>query len=259
MENMKTRMKQTSRFYLLFLILLFTFLAFTDLSAQFVPRITIGVDEATSPAEVANSLQILFLLTVLSIAPSILILMTCFTRITIVLSFVRKALGTNQEPSNQILVSLALFLTFFVMAPIFKTINDNALQPYLQGHLTHGEFFEQGIQPLREFMLHQTRQKDLALMLNASRSPRPNNADEIPIQIVVSAFAISEIRIAFEMGFLIYLPFLMIDMITASILMSMGMMMLPPAMISAPLKILLFILVDGWYLVVQSLVRSFAF
>lgn len=243
----------------LVLLLLSLLFSFTDLSAQYVPRITIGVDEATSPAEVSNTLQILFLLTILSIAPSILILMTSFTRITIVLSFVRKALGTQPVPSNQTLVSIALFLTFFIMAPIFTEINDNALQPYLNGNLTHEQFYEQGMQPLRDFMLRQTREKDLALMLNSSRMPRPNNADEIPIAIVVSAFAISEIRIAFEMGFLIFLPFLMIDMITASILMSMGMMMLPPAMISAPLKILLFILVDGWYLVVQSLVRSFNF
>ena len=242
--------------YLFISLIIFNFV---DLNAQFVPRITIGVDEATAPAEVANSLQILFLLTVLSIAPSILILMTCFTRLMIVLSFVRKALGTQPDPSTQILASIALFLTFFIMAPVFTTINDNALQPYLQGQLTHAEFYEQGIQPLREFMLKQTRERDLALMLNSSRMPRPNNADEIPIAVVVSAFAISEVRIAFEMGFLIYLPFLMIDMITASILMSMGMMMLHPAMISAPLKILLFILVDGWYLVIQSLVRSFHF
>lgn len=247
-----------NRIFLVCLFLFFLF-SYTDLSAQLVPRITVGVDEATSPADVANSLQILFLLTILSIAPSILILMTCFTRITIVLSFVRKALGTQPVPSNQILASLALFLTFFIMAPIFKEINDRALQPYLQGTLTHQEFYNEGIHPLRDFMLKQTREKDLALMLNSSRLPKPNNADEIPLQIIVSAFAISEIRIAFEMGFLIYLPFLMIDMITASILMSMGMMMLPPAMISAPLKVLLFILVDGWYLVVQSLVRSFNF
>lgn len=234
-------------------------LSFTCLSAQLVPRINIGVDQATSPAEVANSLQILFLLTILSIAPSILILMTSFTRITIVLSFVRKALGTQPTPGNQILASLALFLTFFIMAPIFKDINDKALQPYLQGVLTHEEFYNEGIKPLRTFMLRQTRDKDLALMLNSSRMPKPNNADEIPLTILVSAFAVSEIRIAFQMGFLIYLPFLMIDMITASILMSMGMMMLPPAMISAPLKVLLFILVDGWYLVIQTLVRSFRF
>ena len=249
-------MKKIILIYIFLGLLLFSF---SDLNAQFVPRITIGVDEATSPAEVANSLQILFLLTVLSVAPSILILMTCFTRLMIVLSFVRKALGTQPDPSTQILASIALFLTFFIMAPVFTDINENALQPYLNGQLTHGEFYEQGIQPLRAFMLRQTRERDLALMLNSSRMPRPNNADEIPIAIVVSAFAISEVRIAFEMGFLIYLPFLMIDMITASILMSMGIMMLPPAMISAPLKILLFILVDGWYLVIQSLVRSFHF
>ncbi|MCL1827379.1 MAG: flagellar biosynthetic protein FliP, partial [Candidatus Cloacimonetes bacterium] len=176
--------KINKSFVLLCLLAMISFLSITDLSAQFVPRITIGIDEATAPAEVANSLQILFLLTVLSIAPSILILMTSFTRITIVLSFVRKALGTNNEPSNQIMVSLALFLTFFIMSPIFKNINDTALQPYMQGHLTHGEFYEKGIQPLRDFMLKQTRQKDLALMLNASRSPRPNTADDIPIQIV---------------------------------------------------------------------------
>ena len=242
---------------LLFIITLL--LSFSTLYAQMIPRVTIGVDEATSPADVANSLQILFLLTVLAVAPSILILMTCFTRLIIVLGFVKKALGTQPEPSNQIIASLALFLTFFIRAPVFRDINDKAFQPYLQGAMTHQEFYNAGIEPLREFMLNQTRERDLALMLNSSRMPRPNNADEIPLPIIVSAFAISEIRIAFEMGFLIYLPFLMIDMITASILMSMGMMMLPPAMISAPLKILLFILVDGWYLVVQSLVRSFHF
>ncbi len=249
-----------NKFQFLFIILfILSIFSFSEVSAQAIPRISVGIDQATSPAEVANSLQILFLLTILSIAPSILILMTSFTRITIVLSFVRKALGTQPTPSNQILASIALFLTFFIMAPIFKDINDQALQPYLQGSLTHEEFYAEGIKPLRVFMLQQTRDKDLALMLNTSRLPKPNNADEIPIQILVSAFALSEIRIAFQMGFLIYLPFLMIDMITASILMSMGMMMLPPAMISAPLKVLLFILVDGWYLVIQSLVRSFRF
>jgi len=246
-----------NRLYIKILLFIVIAMSIAPLHAQFVPRITIGVDEATSPAQVSNSLQILFLLTVLSIAPSILVLMTSFTRITIVLSFVRKALGTQPDPSNQILVSLALFLTFFIMAPVFVNINDNALQPYLRGEFTHQQFYEKGIEPLRTFMLRQTREKDLALMLNSSRMPKPNNADEISLPIVVSAFAVSEIRIAFEMGFLIYLPFLMIDMITASILMSMGMMMLPPAMISAPLKVLLFILVDGWYLVVQSLTRSF--
>jgi flagellar biosynthetic protein FliP len=247
------------QYKILIIISLFLLFSHVPLNAQFVPRITIGVDEATSPAQVANSLQILFLLTILSIAPSILILMTCFTRITIVLSFVRKALGTQPVPSNQTLISIALFLTFFIMAPIFKQINDNSLQPYLNGKMTHQQFYDSGIKPLRDFMLQQTNEKDLALILNSSRAEKPNNADDLSLPVVVSAFALSEIRISFEMGFLIYLPFLMIDMITASILMSMGMMMLPPAMISAPLKILLFILVDGWYLVIQSLVRSFRF
>lgn len=237
------------------IIVLFS-LIICGLYAQTIPKLNIGFDKASSPKDVANSLQILLLLTILSIAPSILILMTCFTRISIVLSFVRKALGTQPVPSNQILASLALFLTFFIMSPVFKQINDRALQPYLRAELTHQQFYEAGVQPLREFMLKQTREKDLALMLNSSRMPKPQNASEISLPILVSAYALSEIRLAFEMGFLIYLPFLMIDMIVASLLMSMGMMMLPPAMISAPIKILLFILVDGWYLVIQTLVRS---
>jgi flagellar biosynthetic protein FliP len=238
------------------IIIILVLLAVCTLSAQVVPKLNIGIDKASSPKDVANSLQILFILTILSIAPSILILMTCFTRITIVLSFVRKALGTQPVPSNQILASLALFLTFFIMSPVFKDINDKALQPYLRAELSHKQFYEAGVQPLRDFMLKQTREKDLALMLNSSRMPKPKNASEISLPVLVSAYAVSEIRLAFEMGFLIYLPFLMIDMIVASLLMSMGMMMLPPAMISAPIKILLFILVDGWYLVIQTLVRS---
>ncbi len=239
-----------------YLFLLFLLFVFLSSYAQVVPRLNIGIDRSTSPKDVANSLQILFILTIISIAPSILIMMTCFTRISIVLSFVRKALGTQPVPSNQILASLSLFLTFFIMAPVFKDINDKALQPYLRAELTHQQFYDNGVQPLREFMLKQTRDKDLALMLNTSRMPKPNNSNDISLPVLVSAYALSEIRLAFEMGFLIYLPFLMIDMIVASILMSMGMMMLPPAMISAPIKILLFILVDGWYLIVQTLVRS---
>ena len=239
----------------LLLVLFFTLILCT-IHAQVVPRLNIGFDRSNSPKDVSNSLQILLLLTILSIAPSILIMMTCFTRISIVLSFVRKALGTQPVPSNQIMASISLFLTFFIMSPVFKEINDRALQPYLNAELTHEQFYHNGIQPLRNFMLKQTREKDLALMLNMSRLPKPQNSDEISLPVLVTAYALSEIRLAFEMGFLIYLPFLMIDMIVASILMSMGMMMLPPAMISAPLKILLFIVVDGWYLVIQTLVRS---
>ncbi len=241
-----------------FIVILLLSLFFVgNLDAQGIPRITVGVGQTTAPKDVATSMQILLLLTVLSIAPSILIMMTCFTRISIVLSFVRKAVGTAPAPSNQIIAGLSLFLTFFIMAPIFNQMNDKALQPYLRGEMTHQQAYTLGIKPLRDFMLKQTRDKDLALMINSSRMEKPDNADAIPLHVIVPAFCVSEIRIAFEMGFLIYLPFLMIDMIVASILMSMGMMMLPPAMISAPLKILLFILVDGWYLVIQSLVKSF--
>ncbi len=239
------------------LIILFLLSIVCIINAQTVPSITLGVEEATSPKDVAVSLQILLLITVLSLAPSILILMTSFTRITIVLSMVRKAIGTQSTPSNQIIVALSLFLTFFVMAPVFKDINDTALQPYLKSELTHQEAFEKGVKPLREFMLKQTREKDLALMVNNARLEKPKSPDDLPLHVIVPAFAISEIRLAFQMGFLLYLPFLMIDMIIASILMSMGMMMLPPPMISAPFKILLFVLVDGWYIVIESLIRSF--
>ncbi|MDD3050835.1 MAG: flagellar type III secretion system pore protein FliP [Candidatus Cloacimonetes bacterium] len=244
-------MKKAYLFTLLFLLFAIA------LNAQFVPRVTLGVGQSEEPADVAVTLQILFLLTILSIAPSILIMMTSFTRISIVLNMVKKAVGTQSTPSNQIVAALALFLTFFIMTPVFVDINDNALQPYLRGEMTHQEAYTKGVKPLRDFMLKQTNQKDLALMINSAKIPRPDNADDLPLQVIVPAFAISELRLAFQMGFLIYLPFLMIDMIIASILMSMGMMMLPPAMISAPFKILLFVLIDGWYIVIESVVKSF--
>ncbi len=241
---------------IIFIILLLT--VFTGLlQAQVLPKISLGVEGTDDPQEVAVSLQILLLLTVLSVAPSILILMTSFTRIAVVLGMVRKAVGTQSAPSNQIVVALALFLTFFIMAPVFKDINDNALQPYLRGELGHQQAFEKGMQPLRTFMLKQTREKDLALMVNNAHMDKPESAADLPLHVIVPAFAISELRLAFQMGFLLYLPFLMIDMIIASILMSMGMMMLPPVLISAPFKILLFVMVDGWFLVIQSLVVSF--
>lgn len=241
----------------LFFITLLLIVSITVVNAQALPRISLGVEEGQNPKDVAVTLQILLILTVLSIAPSILILMTSYTRIAIVLSMVKKAVGTQSSPSNQIVAALALFLTFFIMTPVFRSVNDNALQPYLDGDLTHKEAYKEAVTPFREFMLKQTREKDLALMVNNARMEKPDNADDLPIQVIVPAFAISELRLAFQMGFLIYLPFLMIDMIIASILMSMGMMMLPPVMISAPFKILLFVLVDGWYIIIQSLVNSF--
>ncbi|MCD4828532.1 MAG: flagellar type III secretion system pore protein FliP [Candidatus Cloacimonetes bacterium] len=241
----------------LLLALMLTPLALSAQAQTIIPRITIGVEQATTPQEVSTSLQIVLLLTVLSIAPSLLILMTSFTRIAVVLGMVRRAVGTQSVPSNQIVIALSLFLTFFIMAPVFKDINDNALQPYLAGELTHEEAFENGANPLRTFMLSQTREKDLGLMVRNANLPRPQTADDLPLYVIVPAFAISELRLAFQMGFLLYLPFIMIDMIIASILMSMGMMMLPPVMISAPFKILLFVLIDGWYIVIETLVGSF--
>ena len=223
-----------------------------------VPSITLGVTEAEGPQEVALSLQVLFLLTVLSLAPSIIIMMTSFTRIVIVLSFVRNALATQQMPPNQILVGLALFLTFFIMAPTWQAINQQALQPYLAGNLPAGEAFNQALVPLREFMFKQTREKDLELFVAMAKLPRPDIKEDIPTNVLIPAFAISELKTAFQLGFMIFIPFMVIDMIVASTLMSMGMLMLPPVMISLPFKILLFVLVDGWYLVIRSLLLSFS-
>jgi flagellar biosynthesis protein FliP len=210
-----------------------------------------------APENVSMSIKLLLLLTVLSIAPGILIMMTCFTRIVIVLSFVRTSLGTQQMPPNQVLVGLALFLTFFIMAPTLKEINDQALQPLFSEKINLEQAYERASVPIKEFMSEHTRQKDLALFLSYSGAKKPKTVQDIPLTTLVPAFAISELKTAFQMGFMIFIPFLVIDMIVASVLMSMGMMMLPPVMISLPFKILLFVLVDGWYLVVKSLLESF--
>lgn len=222
-----------------------------------LPQISIGMQSAQNPQEVATSLQILFMLTVLSLAPSILIMMTSFTRIIVVLSFVRSALGTQQMPPNQIIIGMALFLTFFTMAPYWQQVNEQALQPYLDGNLEQEAAMDKGIQPIRDFMFKQTRENDLALFVNLANINRPSGPEDVPTYVLIPAFVISELKTAFQIGFLIYIPFLVIDMVVASTLMSMGMMMLPPVMISLPFKILLFILVDGWHLVIRSLVASF--
>ena len=222
-----------------------------------LPTVSVGVGKATKPGDVAVVLQIFFLMTILSLAPGILIITTSFTRIVVVLSFPRNALGTQQAPSNQIVVGLALFLTFFVMTPVWEQVNREALQPYKSQTISQEEAFKRAIVPVRKFMLSQTREKDLALFVNIAKIPRPKNADDIPTLTLIPAFMISELRTAFQIGFLVYIPFLVVDMVVASVLMSMGMMMLPPVMISLPFKILLFVLVDGWSLVVGSLVKSF--
>jgi flagellar biosynthetic protein FliP len=222
-----------------------------------LPRLELGVTPASEPQEVVLSLQILFLLTVLSLAPALLILTTSFTRIVIVLSFVRSGLSTQQIPPNQIILGLALFLTFFIMAPYWGQVNQQALQPYLVGELSADEALESGIEPIRSFMFQETRETDLALFIEMADLPRPEDQSDVPTHVLIPAFVISELKTAFQIGFLIYIPFLVIDMVVASTLMSMGMLMLPPVMISLPFKLLLFVMVDGWHLVVQALLQSF--
>ncbi len=211
----------------------------------------------SSPENVSTSVKLLLMLTVLSLAPSILIMLTSFTRIVIVLSFVRTALATQQMPPNQVLIGLALFLSFFIMAPTFQQVNEEALTPLFNEEITLEQAYEKASVPFKEFMSKHTRQKDLALFLDYAKAERPTSVEDIPLTALVPAFAISEIKTAFQIGFMIFIPFLVIDMVVASVLMSMGMMMLPPVMISLPFKILLFVLVDGWYLVVKSLLQSF--
>lgn len=227
-----------------------------------LPKIGVTIDPGQKPNEVAGSLQIIILLTILSLAPAILIMMTSFTRIIIILSFLRNALGTQQMPPNQVLIGFALFLTFFIMAPIGTEVNSQALQPYSKGEITQEVAIKKAMSPIREFMLKQTRDKDLALFLKLSKMPNPPQTREqikelAPNTVVIPAFIISELKTAFQIGFIIFIPFLIIDMVVASTLMSMGMMMLPPVMISLPFKLLLFIMVDGWNLITQSIISTF--
>ena len=223
-----------------------------------LPKISLQVEEPQQGGDAAVSLQIIFLLTILSLAPSILIMMTSFTRIVVVLSFLRQAMGTHgQMPPNQLIVGLALFLTFFIMAPVWERVNAEAVQPLIEDEIAYREAMDRGMEPLREFMLKQTRTKDMALFVRLARIQQPANRGEIPNAVLIPSFIISELRTAFQIGFILFIPFLVIDLVISSILLSMGMMMLPPIMVSLPFKILLFVLVDGWNLVVQSLVQSF--
>jgi len=222
-----------------------------------LPKVSIEVGKSAKPEDVSVTLQILFLMTILSLAPAILILTTAFTRIVVVLHFLRQAMGTQQVPPSQVLIGLAMFLTFFVMAPTWSRVNTDALQPYLDKKMSLEQAYEKGVVPVREFMLRQTREEDLALFVKLANVDKPKNRDDVPLHALVPAFAISELRIGFQIGFLLFIPFLVIDMVISSILLSMGMMMLPPVLISMPFKILLFILVDGWHLIVRSLLESF--
>lgn len=217
----------------------------------------VDIFSSSDPTNIATSVKLLLLLSIFSLAPGILILMTSFTRIIIVLSFVRTSLATQQMPPNQVLIGIALFMTFFIMAPTFTEVYEQGLSPLFSEEITLDEAYDNASVPLKEFMAQHTRQKDLQLFLNYTEAEAPATVQDIPLTTLVPAFAISELKTAFQMGFMIFIPFLIIDMAVASILMSMGMMMLPPVMISLPFKILLFVLVDGWYLVTQSLLGGF--
>ncbi len=223
-----------------------------------LPSIQLGMKTSDDPADVSVLLQTIFLLTVVALAPSILILMTSFTRLVVVLAFLRQALGTQQTPSNQIIAGLALFLTVFIMMPVGKQINDTALQPYLNEEISQQAALDNAMGPIRQFMFKQTREKDLALFVKLSEITKPANRDEISMFVLIPAFVISELKTAFIIGFVLFVPFLIIDMVVASVLLSMGMMMLPPVMISLPFKLMLFVLVDGWNLIITSLIDSFA-
>lgn len=221
------------------------------------PGFSFGVQSTDEPEGVVLSVQLLVLLTILTLAPALLTLVTSFTRTVIVLSFVRSAVATNQTPPNQVIIGLALFLTAFVMAPTFQVIHEEALQPYLAQEINTEEAFEAAAQPLRDFMLRNTRGKDLTLFVSMAGLEQPETADDVPTYVLIPAFIISELKTAFQLGFILFIPFIVIDMIVASTLMSMGMLMLPPVMISLPFKILLFVMVDGWHLVTRSLLIGF--
>ncbi|MDP4087916.1 MAG: flagellar type III secretion system pore protein FliP [Bacillota bacterium] len=223
-----------------------------------VPKVNISLDGSSSPKDYVNDIKILILLTILTLLPSIVIMMTSFTRIIVTFSFLKSALGAQQSIPNQILVGLAIFLTIFIMAPTYNKINENAIKPYLDNKITQEQAMEEGAKPLREFMLKQTRQKDLKLFVDASNVQGDITKDNVPLYVVIPAFAISELKTAFQIGFLLYLPFLVIDIVVSSVLMSMGMFMLPPVMVSLPFKLLLFVMVDGWNLLIKALITSFS-
>ena len=225
--------------------------------AATLPSITLGTEETTDPKKMAVIVEILLVFTVLSMAPAILLMMTSFTRLVVAFSFLRTAMGTQQMPPSQVIIALALFLSLFIMAPVINKINTKAIQPYMNEEIGLEEAYQEGVQPLREFMFKQTREKDLTLFVSIAKIDKPKTKADIPLSILIPSFMISELQTAFQIGFILFLPFLVIDMVVASVLLSMGMMMLPPVMVSLPFKLLLFVLVDGWYLIVGSLVKSF--
>ena len=226
-------------------------------AAPLIPSVNVEVGTAENPEQVASTLQVIAILTLATIAPGILMMTTSFVRIVVIIGFLRNALATQNVPPNQVIVSLAMFLTFYIMAPYWSQANDNGLQPYLAGQISQEEAITNVLEPMREFMFRQTREPDLALFVNLSEAERPNSQEDVSTFTLIPAFIISELKTAFQIGFMLYVPFIVIDMIVATTLMSMGMMMLPPVMISLPFKILLFVMIDGWHLLIQSIIVSF--
>ena len=226
-------------------------------AAPIIPSVNVEVGTAETPEQVASTLQVIAVLTLATIAPGILMMTTSFIRIVVIIGFLRNALATQNVPPNQVIVSLAMFMTFYIMAPYWSQANDNGLQPYLAGQITQEEAITNVLEPVREFMFRQTRESDLALFVNLSEAERPETQEDVSTFVLIPAFIISELKTAFQIGFMLYVPFIVIDMIVATTLMSMGMMMLPPVMISLPFKILLFVMIDGWHLLIQSIIVSF--
>lgn len=245
------------KYILLFAVFVMLFFILPSDAAMTFPNINIGLGTANTPQDFTNGLQVLIWLTILTLAPSILIMTTCFIRIVVVLSLTRQAMGAGNLPPNQVITSLALILTFFIMAPTFNQINEQALQPYMQNQITQQAALERGIVPIRKFMFKQTHEKELALFVRMSKIEKPKTQDDVPTYILLPSFILSELKTAFTIGFVIYLPFLVIDIVVSSVLVSMGMMFLPPTMVALPFKLIMFVMVDGWYLVVKSLVESF--
>ncbi len=251
--------RKIARLLFLVLVILLAVGLFSEVQAaqSGIPSLKISLDGADEPAEVAGVIKLVFLMTIITLAPSILLMLTSFTRIIIVIHFLRQAMGVQQSPPNQVVVGLSLFLTFFIMAPVWEPINENALQPYMNNELSQEEALAEAAGPLRSFMLKNTRESDLKVFLSVSKVEAPENPETLPMRVVIPSFIISELKTAFQIGFMVYLPFLVLDMMIASILMSMGMMMLPPVLISLPFKLMLFVMVDGWALLVGSLTNSF--
>lgn len=257
-------MKNRNLYIIFILLVLFAVTSFAQQTQQTqslsfpLPKLDVQVGSSDNPQDVSVTLQILLLMTILALAPSIMIMTTAYLRIIIVFHFLKSALGTQQMPPGQLLAGVALFVTFFVMAPTWNKVNEEALKPLMDEKITTEEAYNKGIEPIREFMFRNVRDEDLGLFISLANMKRPDNRSELPTYIVIPAFVISELRTGFIIGFFLFIPFLMVDMIISSILMSMGMMMLPPMLVSLPFKILLFILVDGWNLIIGSVVRSFA-